>query len=116
MSGEIFLRSSFRLSTSTEILALFAQRLIAGARAKIFLLDVVTGVALRVVVVHRLLDRMPRWQFTHRFSLHLEVDLAMPCRCSPKLPVGHRTFNISLEGITTIYCGYNSPNHTILLT
>src|SRR5688572_22074587 len=48
-----------------QSLALLTQRLPTGAVATILSLDVVPRVAVRVVVVHGLLDRMPRC-FLHR--------------------------------------------------
>jgi hypothetical protein len=57
------LGNDVRLSTSAiEICALLAQWLAARALTQIFLLDVVPGIAVRIVVMNGLLNRMP-WGF-----------------------------------------------------
>jgi hypothetical protein len=48
---------------------LFAERLAAVALPQVLFLDVVSGVALGVVVVDRLFDRMPRGFLGHGLTL-----------------------------------------------
>lgn len=51
-------------TSSSEIGALFAERFAAGPLPQVFTLDVIASVAIGVVVMNRLLDRMPR-TFSH---------------------------------------------------
>ena len=50
---------------SIQLPTFFAERFVSGALPKVFGLDVIAGVALRVVMVDTLLDRVPR-TFSHR--------------------------------------------------
>jgi hypothetical protein len=58
-----------------EIGALLAEGPTAGARTEVLALDVVTGVAVRVVVVDRLLDGVPRGHFGHTLTLTFPTEL-----------------------------------------
>lgn len=48
------------LPPSIEVCTLLAEWLSAGSRAQIFLFDVVSGIAVRIVVMNILLNRVPR--------------------------------------------------------
>lgn len=66
------------LATATiKVLALLALRLTASTGANVFALDIVAGIALGVVVVDVLLDRVP-WRFAHGKLLCLVSDKASP--------------------------------------
>jgi hypothetical protein len=70
-----------------ELLALMAQRLPTGSFATVFRLDVVSGVAFRVVVMHGLLDGMPRRCFHCPFLpvVSLPVCNSVIFRAGPKV-------------------------------
>jgi hypothetical protein len=61
------------LPIAVELLALGTQGLVPCARTTVFTLDVVAGVAVRVVVVHVLLSRVPCRSGWHASYLQFET-------------------------------------------
>lgn len=58
----------------TKTSALFTERLSASALAQVFLLDIVSSVAVGVIVMHVLLGGMPRRAFHNTFRVRIRAS------------------------------------------